>query len=80
MESRLYLLIVLAMGKGEKKKTIELRIRRGGVTSKKICVYLRTRFSRTQMLLLEKNIDCIGIDSSRSHLTFVAFSLSSAKQ
>ena len=64
----------------ERNKTIELRIRRGGVISKKNCVYLRTRFSRTQMLLLEKNIDCIGIDSSRSHLTFVAFSLSFAKQ
>ena len=38
-------------------------------------VYLRTRFSRTQMLLLEKNIDSIGIDSSRLHLTFVAFCL-----
>ena len=47
---------------------------------KKVCVYPRTRFSRAQMLLLEKNIDCIGIDSSRSHLTFVAFSLSFAKQ
>ena len=64
----------------ERNKTIELRIRRGGVISKKICVYLRTRFSRTQMLLLEKNIDCIGIDSSPSHLTFVAFALSFAKQ
>ena len=79
MESRLYLLLVLVMGKRE-KKTIQLRMRRGGVTSKKVCVYPRTRFSRAQMLLLEKNIDCIGIDSSRSHLTFVAFSLSFAKQ
>ena len=42
MESRLYLLMVLAMGKGEKKKTIELRIRRGGVTSKKfVFIYER---------------------------------------
>ena len=59
----------------KEKKKIELRMRRGGVTSKKFCVYLRTRFSRTQMLLLEENIDCIGIDSSRLHLTFVAFFL-----
>ena len=42
---------------------------------KKNCVYVRTRFSRTQILLLEKNIDCIGIDSSRLLLTFVAFCL-----
>ena len=43
------------------------------------CVHLPTSSSKTQMLLLEKiifqNIDCFARDSSRLHLTFVAFCL-----
>ena len=47
----------------------------------KFCVLPRTSSSKTQMLLLKKyihssNIDCIVVDSSRLHLTFVAFCLS----
>ena len=46
----------------------------------KFCVLPRTSSSKTQMLLLKKyihssNIDCIVVDSSRLHLTFVAFCL-----
>ena len=45
----------------------------------KCCVHLRTTSSKTQMLLLQKNIftniDCFVIDSSRLHLNFAAFCL-----
>ena len=47
----------------------------------KCCVHLRMSSSKTQMLLLEKNIlhkiniDCFLRDSSCLHLTFVAFCL-----
>ena len=45
----------------------------------KCCAHLRTSSSKTQMLLLERlyfsNIDCFVGDSSRLHLTFVAFCL-----
>ena len=45
------------------------------------CYALRTSSSKTQMLLLERlyfsNTDCFVRDSSRLHLTFAAFCLSS---
>ena len=47
----------------------------------KFCVLELMSSSKTQMLLLKKyiyssnNIDCIVVDSSRLHLTFVAFCL-----
>ena len=47
----------------------------------KCYVNLRVSSSKTQMLLLEKNvfhkinIDCFVIDSSHLHLTFLAFCL-----
>ena len=48
-------------------------------TLARCCSHPRTSSSKTQMLLLERlyssNIDCFVRDSSRLHLTFVAFCL-----